>query len=366
MAYNNSSGTVLLPDELLRVQGVTSGILSGNLSYSDGADIINVPRVANATNNAILTNVDGNANSLICESNLTFDGSTLTIVGDLTASADISGSSFHTFTTVIDETHISSSLNISGAAFYGDGSKLTGISAGGSGGGIFTEIDNSHAYTTSSVQIGSTATPAHTMSVEGTSLLSGAVAVDGAITPTVANTYDLGSSAKPWRNLYVSSSTIYLGTDTLSVGDDNNLKFGSGSTNKGFDVGFMNFKNTGIFMDPGRIFQLRAYQMRFYGGIAYVRQVVADDYSIKDTDYLVGIQSNDLTASATLTLPVASGLINGQTFVIKDEGGNLHNHSVVVSCSASDTIDGQNTIVLESPYASINIYCNGSNKYFIC
>ena len=58
MAYNNISGTVLLPNELLKVEGITSGIVSGNLSTSDGAEVINVPRVANATNNSIITNVE--------------------------------------------------------------------------------------------------------------------------------------------------------------------------------------------------------------------------------------------------------------------------------------------------------------------
>lgn len=66
--------------------------MSGNLSYSDAADVINVPRVSNATNNAILTNVNGDANTITCESNLTFDGDTLNITGDLTASVGISAS----------------------------------------------------------------------------------------------------------------------------------------------------------------------------------------------------------------------------------------------------------------------------------
>ena len=55
---------------------------------------------------------------------------TLTVVGEVSASATITGSAFETATTVIDSTHVSSSLNISGSAFYGDGSTLSGISAG--------------------------------------------------------------------------------------------------------------------------------------------------------------------------------------------------------------------------------------------
>ena len=201
--------------------------------------------------------------------------------------------------------------------------------------------------------------------MSGSAILSGNVQVTGSIVPGIANTYDLGSAAKPWRNLYVSSSTIYLGTDTLKVENDN-LKFGSGSTSKGFDVGFMNFVNNGIFMEQGRLFKLRAYQIQLFGGIGYVRNVVADDYTIKDVDYLIGIQSDTLSNSITLTLPDADALLNGQTFIVKDEGGAINNYPVTVSCAGSDTIDGENKVVLYSPYSSIQIYCNGSNKFFIC
>jgi hypothetical protein len=75
MSYNNMSGTVFMPTEFLtRPDAIAPTVLSGNLSTSDAADVINVPRVSNATNNAILTNVGGDANALVCESNLTFDG----------------------------------------------------------------------------------------------------------------------------------------------------------------------------------------------------------------------------------------------------------------------------------------------------
>jgi len=357
MAYNAVSGTIITSQDLNAGWfdgSLTANTVSGNLSTSDGASVINIPRVSNATNNAVLTNVGGDANSLVCESNLTFDGSLLTITGDVTASVGISAS-----------------------YFMGDGSGLTGISAGGSGGGIFTEVNGTQAYTTSSIQVGSSDTPAYTLSVAGTAMVSGtyivtgnihstgALHLDGNFFPATANIHDLGSAAKPWRNLYVSSSTIYFGTDTLSVSDDN-LKFGSGSTVKGFDVGFMNFKNNGIFMDQGRLFKLRAYQIQMFGGIGYVRKVVADDYLIRDVDYLVGIQSDTLTSSITLTLPDASGLLNGQTFVIKDEGGAANTYPVTITCTGSDIIDGANEVLLESPYAALTLYCNGSNKYFIC
>ena len=331
---------VAAPGSELRAASV-----SGSLLYGDGTNLTEVPRiVANASADNLLT-VGANANSMVGEPNLTFNGSVLTLNGALTASTGVSAS-----------------------VYYGDGSQLTGITASGGGGSANGQGPTySLQFTTGSGGISGSAGLLYsgsTLLMTGSLRLSGTMYTDGDLVPTVGNLHDLGTSAKPWRDLYISGSSIHFGSEVLSVAD-NNLKFGSGSTTKGLDVGFMNFKNNGIFMDPGRIFQLRAYQMQFYGGISYVRKVTAVNYAIKTTDYLVAALRDE--ATITLTLPEASVCSNGQTFVIKDEGGaaNIRNVSITVA-GENDTIDGQNTIVLESPYASIQVYCNGIDKYFVC
>ena len=152
MSYNALSGSLIV-----RHPGnFQANYLSGNLSNSDGSDVINVPRISNATNDSVITNVSGDANNLTCESNLKFDGDTLSITGELTASTGVSAS-----------------------YFMGDGSRLSGISATG-GGGIFTEANSSKAYTTSSINVGSSATPSHTLNVVGTMSGSGTFQAVGA------------------------------------------------------------------------------------------------------------------------------------------------------------------------------------------
>lgn len=249
MAYNNLSGTVLLPQELVKIEGLNAGIVSGNLSTSDGADVINVPRVSNATNNSIITNVGGDANTLTCETNLTFDGDTLNVTGDLTASVGISASFIR-----------------------GDGRYLTNLpGGGGSGGGIFNEINGTQANTTSSILVGGDGTPQTTLQIVGSSYLSGA--------------------------------------------------------------------------------------------IVHKRKFVNGNYTLSTTDYYVGVDSTNSTVK--ITLPAATNMLNGQTFIVKDEGGAASTNNITISGSASDTIDGQNQVVLESPFASIQLYCNGANKFFI-
>ena len=197
MAHNVLSGTVIAPAYFGPGLDAGTNILSGNLSTSDGANIINVPRVSNAADNGIVTNVGGNANALNCEVNLTFDGSKLGIVGN------ISGSGQAQF----------GSLQIAGG------------------------LQLHRTFTNSTIT--------------------------------------------------ASTSTYYIGVD---------------STNNIVDV----------------------------------------------------------------RLPSASLLTNGQTYVVKDEGGAAANNNITILASGAETIDGQNSVILESPHASIQLYCNGSNKYFIC
>ena len=241
MAYNNISGTVFSPGTLI---APLDAIISGNLSTSDGASIINVPRVANATNNSIITNVDGNANTLTCESNLTFDGETLNIVGDLTASAGLSAS-----------------------FLYGDGRFLTNVSGAGNATGQGPN---------GSVQF--------------------KTAGEGAIS---------GSS-----NLLFQNNVLQLG-----------------------------------------------------GALKLGRTLVSSSYTVSTTDFFVGTDTSN--AAFQITLADASQLSDGQMLVIKDEGGNARNNNITVAASGAQTIDGQNQVILESPYAAIQLYCNGSNKYFI-
>lgn len=43
--------------------------------------------------------------------------------------------------------------------------------------------------------------------------------IEAHLIPATANTYDLGTAAKPWRSLYVSSNTIIIGNVNISTAD---------------------------------------------------------------------------------------------------------------------------------------------------
>ena len=169
---------------------------------------------------------------------------------------------------------VTASIGISASYLEGDGSRLTGINAGGgSGGGIFTETAANNAFTTSSIKVGSTGASSTTLSVIGSSTLSGSV--------------------------------------------------------------------------------------------SYKRVVIDDDYTITTTDYYVGVDTSESAGAIQVTMPTATAMRTGQTIIVKDEGGQCVTKPITVTAQGGNLIDGSNSIVLQSPYAAVQFYCDGNSKYFI-
>ena len=143
---------------------------------------------------------------------------------------------------------------------------------GGAGGGIFTEVNGTQAFTTSSVNIGTNDTPTQTLNVRGVTELS--------------------------------------------------------------------------------------------GGLVHKRQPKTGNYSVTTSDYFIAADSSG--GVITFSLPNAASATEGQTWVFKDEGGAAHTNNIIISPTTDgQTIDGQASIRLESPYASVQIYTDGVSKYYI-
>ena len=260
MGYNVLSGNVLLPGQLL-----ADGQVSSSAFVGDGKELEHVLKITSNADQFNLTTIGSDAYKLTGQSNLTFNGTKLTVTGEVSASTGISAS-----------------------AFYGDGSNLTGISAGGgTGGGIFTELANNLAATTSSIAIGGSTAPDH------------AIALSGAMS----------------ASLNVSASGF--------VGNRLNIS----------------------------------------GAVVLHHRTSTTTITASVDDYYIGMDSS--TAVVELRLPDAAVLTDGHTYIIKDEGGNAGTNNITILASGSQTIDGQNSLVLESPYASLSLYCNGVNKYYV-
>jgi hypothetical protein len=98
-------------------------------------------------------------------------------------------------------------------------------------------------------------------------------------------------------------------------------------------------------------------------GVVLNRISTSTNYTALKSNYIIGVDST--SNPVTITLPDASTLSNGHAFIVKDEGGAAFSNSITISASGSQQIDSVNSIVLEVPYSSIQLYCNGTSKFFV-
>jgi len=99
------------------------------------------------------------------------------------------------------------------------------------------------------------------------------------------------------------------------------------------------------------------------GGISLNYRSVSSMMTASVDDYVIGADSSG--ASFDIRLQSAASLNEGQIIVIKDEAGEANTNPVTIRAHGSQTIDGQNKVILQSSYAAIQLYCNGTDKYYI-
>ena len=94
----------------------------------------------------------------------------------------------------------------------------------------------------------------------------------------------------------------------------------------------------------------------------YSRTAVTSTLTSSVNDRILGVSAS---AALDIRLPAASGFSSGANFIVKDEAGNANNFNITIRTTGADKIDGASSIILESPYAAVNIYTNGSDKFFV-
>jgi hypothetical protein len=162
--------------------------------------------------------------------------------------------------------------------------------------------------------------------------LSGTMSMSGSFIPGDSGVHSLGSATNRWDQIFVGTGSVHLGPNcSIST----NETFGTIDFNKPLSIG---------------------------GGISAQRQQVTSSVTASSLSYFIGVSAS---SAITVQMPSAATLLSGQIFVIKDEAGNAEIHNITVKSSGSQTIDGRTTVILESPYAAVNLYSNGSDKFFI-
>ena len=94
----------------------------------------------------------------------------------------------------------------------------------------------------------------------------------------------------------------------------------------------------------------------------FSRTAVNSTTTASVNDVILGVSG---TAAIDIRLPSAADYSAGQNFTVKDESGAADAKNITILASGSQTIDGNASIILESPYAAVNIYSDGTSKFFI-
>lgn len=93
---------------------------------------------------------------------------------------------------------------------------------------------------------------------------------------------------------------------------------------------------------------------------AFTTGTQTSNYTITSTDTVVFADAT--SSNVTITLPAASGM-SGYRFYIKRIDSSAH--TVTVSRSGSDTIDGGASFTLDLQYTAIGVISNGSNWFIL-
>ena len=125
------------------------------------------------------------------------------------------------------------------------------------------------------------------------------------------------------------------------------------------------FRNSQGLLTGSSVVQYNSSVLSLNGGLKLNRRTVTSHTTASTTDYYIGANTSASSAIIDVRLPLANNLNDGQTFVVKDEGGTANSYRIVVKTSGSDTIDGAAETSLLSPFSAISIYCDGASKFFI-
>ena len=221
IGVTNSSTNITVQDEGSNIVATTTINFTGSaVTVSNVSGVATVAitggsggssNIANGTSNVsistangnITTSVAGNANIMIAT------GTGINVAGTLNATGNITGGNFIT----AGFANVGTTLSVIGNANVGNlGTAGVIIATGNITGGNF--------ITAGFANVGTTLSVVGNASVNN---LSVGTFVNSNLIPNANITYDLGNTTNRWKDIYLASSTIYLGADgTISAGNITN------------------------------------------------------------------------------------------------------------------------------------------------
>ena len=263
--------------------------------------------------------------------------------------------------TSINKTHVSSSLNISGAAFYANGVKLTGGDAGAPAGSD-TQIqfnEGGSAFGASSNFVWDDTN----LKVIGN--ISSSLNISSSALYTANSLFELGESNSGHAQIKVSSAHMQLRNSAnnkdvrIQIGDDSGNTKVQVRNNSGNGVAQIDSYGDSQFRNISASTNISA--SAFYGntaGLLYPIKTVSTDYSATLLDYT--ILGNTTSGDVTVTLPSAS-VGKRKIYNIK----KVDSSNTLTITTDSGSIDGVTNKNITTLYESLSLHSNGSDWFII-
>ena len=340
--------------------GLSSSVfISASSFHGDGADLANVVAggvsVSNTGNNRVVTSTATTA--LNAEQNMQFNGSTLSIIGDISASIHVSGTAFYgaaTGLTSIPATQLNGNVSAANIAF--DANTLANNSG------------NLQVNLSSASGLESTATGIRI----NTSL---AVVKSSPVNNDKFIIADSAAGNAPKHMLYSAiASAITSGITTYPPnGNNGEIQFKNGSAFQG-DAGLVYASATDTLTTVNLTASGHISSSNYYGDGSKLSGLSTTSYGFFTFNF-TAVAENDFigivtTGSAiTASLPAAASFNPGKRFTFKDVSGSCSgsNHIVISASlnSSGESIDGEGIVKIKSAYGSVTIVSDGLSQYYI-
>ena len=265
----------------------------------------------------------------------------LTVTGSATFNSTLSGSSTLTFTSIVTD-----NVDINGGSIDG-----TAVGSTAQSTGKFTTLSGSGA-----LEIGSSATIANGLTVTAGGLTVSAgdssvqkLTVNGDLV-VLGNTFSASVGT-----LLIEDAAIVVGDGTTSFASDYGVLFGSGS-NQWASLVTAQANIDGIAGNENILSSSLPIKASAFAGTLYgTMAATVTSFGNADATLSIGINYGNasLTTGRTLTLPASPTV--GEAVRVKAPSNCSSTNTLTIQRAGSQTIDGETSVVLESPYAGLEL-----------
>ena len=94
-------------------------------------------------------------------------------------------------------------------------------------------------------------------------------------------------------------------------------------------------------------------------GVNPIQTGISSNYSAAATDYYIGVNGTNVT----VTLPIGTSVVQGKTYIVKDESGQITGNTayrITIATSGGNLIDGSTSVTVTQSYTALTVMWVGS------